>query len=331
MKASLIVTTINKPNKILKRLAKFSKINDWEFIIIGDKKTPKDFKLNSSKFLSLTDQKKLNFNFSKICPKNSYARKNIGYLIAIRNSQVIIETDDDNYPKKSFFNKRELDHVATQINNKDWINIYELFLGKKKFIWPRGLPLDQINNKIKISKSKVKNSFHIQQGVCDNNPDVDSIFRLINDKINIKFLNKKFNLNRSLSPFNSQNTTWFKEAFPLMYLPVTCTMRCTDIWRGLLAVYLFRLNNKKILFHGPTTIQYRNPHNILNDFVDEIPMFQDSKFLIDEISKLNLKKGISFYSENLLKIYTRLVDLKIFEKKELIFLRAWLEDVNSNL
>ena len=32
-------------------------------------------------------------------------------------------------------------------------------------------------------------------------------------------------------------------------------------------------------------------HNILNDFVDEIPMFQDSKFLIDEISKLNLKKG----------------------------------------
>ena len=248
MKASLIVTTINKPNKILKRLAKFSKINDWEFIIIGDKKTPKDFKLNSSKFLSLTDQKKLNFNFSKICPKNSYARKNIGYLIAIRNSQVIIETDDDNYPKKSFFNKRELDHVATQINNKDWINIYELFLGKKKFIWPRGLPLDQINNKIKISKSKVKNSFHIQQGVCDNNPDVDSIFRLINDKINIKFLNKKFNLNRSLSPFNSQNTTWFKEAFPLMYLPVTCTMRCTDIWRGLLAVYLFRLNNKKILF-----------------------------------------------------------------------------------
>ncbi len=331
MKASLIVTTINKPNKILKRLAKFSKINDWEFIIIGDKKTPKDFKLNSSNFLSLTDQKKLNFNFSKICPKNSYARKNIGYLIAIRNSQVIIETDDDNYPKKSFFNKRELDHVATQINNKDWINIYELFLGKKKFIWPRGLPLDQINNKIKISKSKVKNSFHIQQGVCDNNPDVDSIFRLIHDKINIKFLNKKFNLNRSLSPFNSQNTTWFKEAFPLMYLPVTCTMRCTDIWRGLLAVYLFRLNNKKILFHGPTTIQYRNPHNILNDFVDEIPMFQDSKFLIDEISKLNLKKGISFYSENLLKIYTRLVDLKIFEKKELIFLRAWLEDVNSNL
>ena len=331
MKASLVVTSINKPNKILRRLAKFSKINGWEFIIIGDRKSPNDFKLNSTNFLSLRDQKKLNFNFSKICPENSYARKNIGYLIAMKNFKVIVETDDDNYPKTSFFKKRELDHHAITINNKGWINIYDLFLSKKKFIWPRGLPLDQLNNKIKVSKSKVKNSFYIQQGVCDNNPDVDSIFRLINDKINIKFLNKKFNLNKSLSPFNSQNTTWFKEAFPLMYLPVTCTMRCTDIWRGLIALYLFRLNSKKILFHGPTTIQYRNPHNILNDFVDEIPMFQDSNFLIHELSKLNLRKGTSFYSENLLKIYRRLIDLKIFEKKELIFLKAWLEDISINL
>ena len=329
MKASLVVTTINKPNKILRRLAKFSKLNGWEFIIIGDKKTPVNFKVNNTNFLSLKDQKRLNLNFSRVCPNNSYARKNIGYLVAMRNSNIIIETDDDNYPKNSFFEKRQLDHYVKNINNKGWINIYDLFLRKKNFIWPRGLPLDQINNIIKISKSKELNKFFIQQGVCDNNPDVDSIYRLINDKIKIKFLNRKFNLNKSYSPFNSQNTTWFKEAFPLMYLPVTCTMRCTDIWRGLIATYLFRLNNKKILFHGPTTIQYRNPHNILNDFVDEIPMFQDSKLIIDELSKMKLRKGVSFYNENLFKIYKRLVKLKIFKKIELIFLNEWLKDISK--
>ena len=48
-------------------------------------------------------QKKLNFKFSKICPPNSYARKNIGYLISFLENDIIIETDDDNFPKKIFF------------------------------------------------------------------------------------------------------------------------------------------------------------------------------------------------------------------------------------
>ena len=36
-------------------------------------------------------------NFAKICPENNYARKNIGYLYAIKNgAKLIFETDDDN-------------------------------------------------------------------------------------------------------------------------------------------------------------------------------------------------------------------------------------------
>ena len=49
-------------------------------------------------FLSVNKQNELNLNFSKKCPLNSYARKNIGYLLAFKNNaDVIIETDDDNY------------------------------------------------------------------------------------------------------------------------------------------------------------------------------------------------------------------------------------------
>ena len=39
--------------------------------------------------------------------------------------------------------------------NKNWVNIYDLFLKEKKFIWPRGLPLNFVKkNKIRLTKKK---------------------------------------------------------------------------------------------------------------------------------------------------------------------------------
>ena len=105
-----------------------------------------------------------------------------------------------------------------------------------------------LDDQIRLSK-RVKNKFYIQQGVCDGNPDVDAIYRLINQKINIKFKsNFSVSLGKSLSPFNSQNTVWFKKVFPLLYLPVTCTMRSTDIIRSLITLQIMKNMNKKILF-----------------------------------------------------------------------------------
>ena len=43
-----------------------------------------------------------------------------------------------------------------------------------------------------------------------------------------------------------------------MYLPVTCTMRCTDIWRSLIALKILNNEGKKILFFGTTMFQKRN-------------------------------------------------------------------------
>ncbi len=104
MKISLIITTINKLSKNIRNFSSNSKKKNWSFIVVGDKKTPKKFNLKNGNYFNITDQIRSNINFAKICPINSYARKNIGYLIAIKNkSEIIIETDDDNYPKKKFF------------------------------------------------------------------------------------------------------------------------------------------------------------------------------------------------------------------------------------
>ena len=51
-------------------------------------------------------QKKTNLSLANNLPLNSYSRKNVGYLVAIMNgAKNIIETDDDNFPYKSFLNK----------------------------------------------------------------------------------------------------------------------------------------------------------------------------------------------------------------------------------
>ena len=213
MKTSLIITTINKFNKNIRNFDYCCKKKNWDFIVIGDNKSPKNFKLKYGSYYNVLSQKKNKTRFSKICPVNNYARKNIGYQIAIKNkSQVIVETDDDNYPKNNFFNNKKLIHKTNEIKNKDWVNVYDLFSKEKNLIWPRGLPLNFIKkNRIRLSKQKV-NKFYLQQGVCENNPDVDAIYRLINEKINVKFKNDYYvSLGKSYSPSNSQNTIWFEK------------------------------------------------------------------------------------------------------------------------
>lgn len=333
MKTSLIITTINEPNKNIQLFSKNCKKKNWDFIVIGDKKTPRNFKISYGKFYSFLVQKKLNFTFAKVCPPNSYARKNIGYLLAIQNNnEIIVETDDDNFPYDNFFHNKNLFHKAKKILNKTWVNIYDLFLSKKNSnpIWPRGLPLSHIHShKIKLGKVELE-KFYLQQGVCENNPDVDAIYRLVNKTININFKkNIKFNLGNSLNTLNSQNTVWFKKIFPLLYLPVTCSMRCTDIWRSLIALKILHNDSVKILYFGTTMTQGRNEHNLMKDFIDEVAMYLYNDEIYQHLDKMKLRKGEKYYLENLIKCYKMLISKKIINKKELFFLNAWVKDINS--
>ena len=317
-KTSLVITTINKPNKNLRKYAKGCKEKKWQFIIIGDKKTPLNFSLKNSTFVNYKKRIK-GINFISSCPINSYTRKNIGYLIAIKNnSEVIIETDDDNSPLPKFFKPFALYEKARTINSNDWLNICNYFLDKKfsSSIWQRGLPLDKIkkNNTEKISKLTKKKVF-IHHTLCNGNPDVDAIFRLMNkSKNNIKFIsNKKYFVSKnSICPFNSQSTIWFKDAFPLLYLPSHCSMRTTDIWRGLIAERILKNDNKNILYSSPIVFQKRNKHDLMVDFKDEVPVYLKNNQIVEILKKIKLKKGKNHYSKNLKICYLELVKYKIF-------------------
>ena len=124
-KVSLVLTTINKVSKNILNIENGCKKKNWELQIVGDKKTPKNFKLSYGKFYSLPNQSKLGLNYVKKSLVNSYSRKNIAYLMSIKNgADTIIETDDDNYPLKKF--KSITENSVTWKNNIAQLGLFKV-------------------------------------------------------------------------------------------------------------------------------------------------------------------------------------------------------------
>ena len=190
---AIVITTINKLSKNIINISNNCKKKKWLLFIIGDKKSSKNFKLPFGFYYSLRDQKKINLYLPNKIPINSYSRKNVGYLLAIKKgAKKIIETDDDNYPYKSFYNDREEKQKVKIPKINGFFNVYKYSTQKKlSSIWQRGFPIEDIENNKNIKfYNRTINSL-VQQGLCDGNPDVDAIFGLINKKIYYKFEKKK--------------------------------------------------------------------------------------------------------------------------------------------
>ena len=87
---------INQPNK---------KVGDWfnitknKTIVVGDNKTPREWRHDKCTYYSISDQKNSKFKISRLLAENHYTRKNLAYLFAIKSgASRIIDTDDDNFP-----------------------------------------------------------------------------------------------------------------------------------------------------------------------------------------------------------------------------------------
>jgi len=315
MKKCLIITTINKENESLN---KFSQ-TDYDLIIVGDLKSPKDYKINCV-YLDVNKQKEIYPKFSKKLPYNHYSRKNIGYLYAIKNGyDIIAESDDDNIPY-DFWGKIPTDSKKTIISPQ-YPNIYKLFTNIN--MWPRGFPLNKILSNEEIETKERNNNVMIWQGLSDGNPDVDAIYRLTNNIDNIKFKENQIVLDKNiLSPFNTQNTIWMnKKVFPFLYLPSTVSFRFTDILKSYVAqCYLWKINGR-LGFTGPTAYQIRNEHNLMKDFEDEHEMHINFDKIMDIIFNINL----SGTEQDLIIIYEELLKKKIVKKVELKCIEEWLK------
>ncbi|HVQ38438.1 MAG TPA: STELLO glycosyltransferase family protein [Pyrinomonadaceae bacterium] len=328
-KVAVVVTSIAKPNGPLRQLASGCRQKGYDFIVIGDEASPDTFELDGCRFFGLKEQRELGLKFAELCPTRHYARKNIGYLVAMQSGAgLIVETDDDNLPYDEFWGPRTRHQTVRTVEVGGWVNIYRYFTDSQ--IWPRGLPLDQVNNPVPAFEDLATKDLDspIQQGLSDTDPDVDAIYRLILP------LPLSFRRDRRLalqsgtwSPFNSQNTTWWREAFPLLYLPAYCSFRMTDIWRSFVAQRIAWANGWSILFHEPTGEQERNDHNLMRDFQDELPGYLNNSKICEAFSQLQLPSGAAHLSDNVRSCYEQLVRMDLIDSRELTLIDAWIADL----
>lgn len=324
MHKTIVMTSIFNPTEAV---VSFSEMENYKLIVVGDKKTPVDWKCNNVDYISVAQQELLDFELVKVLPYNHYCRKMLGYLKAIKNgANYIIDTDDDNIPKETW-NFPKFENTFDCIDgNKGFVNIYQLYTKQK--IWPRGLPLNLISTQFELEKSLQSKEckIGIWQGLADEDPDVDAIYRLTSDTPCYFNEREPVVLGKgTISPFNTQNTIIRKELFALMYLPTYVTFRFTDILRGLIAQPIMWLYDYQLGFVNATVLQKRNPHDYMKDFLSEIPMYEHT-YKVLELVLSSISKFESIET-NLYNAYKSLLQANIVCKEEMITLEAWLNDL----
>jgi len=322
----VVITTINEPTETVQKHINNS---EYDVIIVGDLKTPDTYKNEDCIFLDVTAQKKM---FPKLCemiPYNHYGRKNLGYLYAIKqNYRVIYETDDDNIPHENFDVVINFDENVKTIKDEDseWINIFKYFT-HNNWIWPRGYPLSQIKKNPKpnftFDNSKNKDDVAIINGLVENDPDVDAIFRLVcNHQVQWETDKKIIISNENTCPFNTQNTFWIDPSlFIGLLIPCSVTFRYCDILKGIIANTLLKSNNKNMAYTSPNVTQLRNEHDLMQDFESEVPMYLANETIVDEIKDI---KHSDCNKELILNVYTKLYDMKIVTELDMEICKEWV-------
>ena len=208
----IVITSIFQPSEAV--LA-FSKMKNYQLIVVGDKKTPSAWKCDNVQYISVAQQDDLGYSLSRLLPYNHYCRKMIGYLQAInQGADYIIDTDDDNVPKENWSFPSFEDKYDCIPENIGFVNIYQLFTAQK--IWPRGLPLRLINEPGIMESDLILQDCNVGvwQALADEDPDVDAIYRLTNDTPCYFNERKPVVLKEgTICPFNTQNTILKKELF----------------------------------------------------------------------------------------------------------------------
>ena len=328
MRPSLVcaLTTVQEPTSCVQGLARALQERGGKLLVIGDRKGPARFDLAGADFYPLDRQLALPYELARLLPVGHYARKNLAYLLAIAGgADRIYETDDDNQPQP-WWEPRERQTAVRVAPSQQWVNVYRLFTAE--LIWPRGFPLDRVAEAPRFDPQSPLSQVNapIQQGLADGAPDVDAIWRLV--------LEREVNFERRASvwlppgtwcPFNSQNTWWWPDAFPLMYLPAYCTFRMTDIWRSFVAQRCLWELGFGLVFHAADVVQQRNAHDLMRDFKDEIPGYENNGAIVDLLADLRLGAGAPSVPDNLIRCYEALISAGFLPEQELRLVRTWVD------
>lgn len=296
----VVITSINPPRP---RIREFIDLG-YKVIVVGDTKSDVGSwdSMKDVIFLDTPSQETLFPKMSEQLGWKTYARKNIGYLHAVAlGASVIWETDDDTFPRAQvgdplhYFSTGSK-HVVSE--SPVW-NPYNLF-APDSGIWPRGFPLELLSQSAEQAPPRIANPDSEQekpdviQTLVNLEPDVDAIYRLtVSDDV------QDFPASRELvslagnvvSPGNTQSTFWLSpRSFEYLYFPSSVSNRFADILKMYVAQTSLNLS-----VAGFLTEQIRNPHDYMDDFRQEVEMYESLSKLLSILESLKGQRPSEIY------------------------------------
>jgi hypothetical protein len=171
----VVVTTIHGLTDDFRRWEEIAE--GRHIVVVGDAKTPPIPSSPKLTYLSLEDQEAMATSFVELMPLNRYARKNIGYLWAIRQgASITYETDDDYAPLDD--GRVPLSAAQAECRTQGrFLNYLRAFTSA--WIGPRGSSLGQLRNDTDMSCAARSLAPAVWQGLAGDEPDVDAIYRLV--------------------------------------------------------------------------------------------------------------------------------------------------------
>lgn len=339
----IVISVSDYPSDSIKKLLK---IKGWQVLAIGDSKTPDDWKLKGTIFLSLEEQARLGFRVVDYLPYDSYVRKSVGYLFAIQHgAKKIFDFDDrgeiiDGNLSKHFdtelLSGNGKKDVILQYSfdnpNRTVVNPY-IHFGQRS-VWPRGLPLENVGE---IEHEEYYNevfsgSQFIQQGISNGLPDVDSVFYFTR-KQNLEPFDIRFDGHAPkvalpqgvMAPVNSFNTMFHYSAFWGLMLPVSVSSMAADVIRGYWAQRLLWEIGGYVVVYPPTV------HRV--DTVESYP-FAEEKDL--HVNVGSLVKFLVSWKSNKHRLFEKILELSysmakegFWSEKDVKFTAAWVQDLIS--
>jgi hypothetical protein len=279
MKKVIVTTTINPPTKAVKL---FQAMKDWDLVVIGDLKTPKDYHLDHGVYMDPESQEKYDKELSDAIGWNCIQRRNLGLLVAHdMKADVVAVVDDDNIPLagwgENLFVGREVE-----------VNYYETDLPafdpvgatNHSQLWHRGYPLQLLPKRSYGRKTRKRVRADIQADFWNGDPDIDAICRMEHAP-ECDFDPAAFPIAANkLSPFNSQNTFISGKVLGSYFL-YPHIGRMDDIW----ASYYVQAKGFNVVYGKASVYQDRNVHDLIRDMRQEYLGYENNLGIVQDLPK----------------------------------------------
>jgi len=254
----------------------------WDLIVVGDLKTPAEYKLKSGLYLSPADQEKYDAALSEAIGWNCIQRRNFGLLIAAEmKADIIALVDDDNIPFEGWGqnvavgSELEVNYYNTELPAFDPVGATNY-----PALWHRGYPLQLLAKRKYDAPVKRRLQVDVQADFWNGDPDIDAICRMEHAP-DCRFDPELFPIaSNRMVPFNSQNTFITCDLLPHYFL-FPGVGRMDDIWA---AYYVQAAKSACVIFQGPSVFQARNPHDPIRNMRQEQLGYENNLSLVTALS-----------------------------------------------